>query len=243
MLESIAHSLLIRRFPVLKTNMKGFAKFFESVDSCSESDINELIQQIQKADDENTLMLPVQILIDCLYERNQFEIINTMKRIMAQKNFDSKKQQLSAIIENYLTHKKWHTYNPDDPSYAIFYHVTDMDNLYNDKNKAGKVGLGLKFIINPVVVNMARKQQKSIKDVLETIDNPSQALMTSNQLQIEEYMPSETIDSIITPNGTLKPGNFNTDMEFSDEYFDDIDDIIYNQYKNQNFVVINDTKE
>jgi hypothetical protein len=67
--------------------------------------------------------------------------------------------------------------------------------------------------------------------------------MTSNQLQIEEYMPSETIDSIITPNGTLKPGNFNTDMEFSDEYFDDIDDIIYNQYKDQNFVVVNDTKE
>jgi hypothetical protein len=223
--------------------MKGFAKFFESVDSCSESDINELIQQIQKADDENTLMLPVQILIDCLYERNQFEIINTMKRIMAQKNFDSKKQQLSAIIENYLTHKKWHTYNPDDPSYAIFYHLTDMDNLYKNKNKAGKVGLGLKFIINPAVVNMARKQQKSIKDVLETIDNPSQALMTSNQLQIEEYMPSETIDSIITPKGTLKPGNFNEDMEFSDEYFDDIDDIIYNQYKDQNFVVVNDTKE
>jgi hypothetical protein len=91
---------------------------------------------------------------------------------------------------------------------------------------------------------MARKQQKSIKDILETIDDPGQALMTSNHnFQIEEYKPSETIDSIITPNGTLKPGNFNTDMEFSDEYFDDIDDIIYKQYKDQNFVVVNDTKE
>lgn len=240
--------------------MNGFKQFFESADGCETNNIKSLIQKfsnsVETASQDEEYYLPIYMIIDCLEQQGYDELADRLKRVMTMSNQRERDLIIINILKNFQESQKWHEYNPAQPTYLIFLAKLPVSVVYQDmEGYYGEVGVGYRIPVRDSVVEEARSKGISIKEALRGAEELSNDLVRveftfhmrvdgsrGEITQVELYRPTNTLNTVVTADGALKKGD-DAEAELTNYIFDDVFEIVHEDFIKQNYIVVNDTKE